>query len=356
MAKSILSRATAVLAGGAFALAASAAGAEVQKVSLKAVGTWANLTNYYDYEKPFYQERLGKASGGKVKAQINPITELGLKGWEVMRLLKLGVFDVSHGVYGYVASEDPALEGVDLSSASKDFAESRKVVEAYEPVIAKRFDKVFGAKYLYTFRWPSQMIWCNAPVNSLADLKGKKIRVYSTTLGDFVNGVGGTSVTIAFAEVVPALQKGVADCGITGTMPAFQAKWHEVITHAMLLPVGAGLGFAAMSNKKWNALNGDTQSFFLDQYRKLGEEQWANAKAEDDEAFACLSGDSKWGKCTKGTPGTVKLLQPGPADLKARETILSDFVLKAWANRCSDECVSDWNATAASVVGVKAKK
>ena len=138
MAKSILSRAAAVLAGGAFVLVAGTATAEIQKTSLKVVGTWANLTNYYDYEKPFYNERLGKASGGKVKAQINPITELGLKGWEVMRLLKLGVFDVSHGVYGYVASEDPTLEGVDLSSVSKDFAESRKVVEAYEPVLRPR--------------------------------------------------------------------------------------------------------------------------------------------------------------------------------------------------------------------------
>ena len=342
--------------GAGVLLAAGAAGAESKKTSLKVVGTWANLTNYYDYEKPFYQSRLPKASGGKIKAQLNPITELGLKGWEVMRLLKLGVFDVSHGVYGYVASEDPTLEGVDLSSVSKDFAEARRVVEAYEPVIIKRFHKVFGAKYLYTFRWPSQMIWCNSPVDKLSDLKGKKIRVYSTTLGDFVNGVGGTSVTISFAEVVPALQKGVADCGITGTMPAFQAKWHEVITHAMLMPVGAGLGFAAMSNKRWNALNGETQGLIQSLYNKLSDEQWANAEAEDKEAFACLSGDSSYGKCTKGTPGTVKLVKPGPDDFKVRARVLKDFVLKAWAKRCSDKCVADWNATAAKVIGVKAER
>jgi TRAP-type C4-dicarboxylate transport system substrate-binding protein len=337
----------------ALSLVASVSVAAVQKVKLKVVGTWPNITNYYAYEKPFYLEKLPKASGGKVKASINPLTELGLKGWEVMRLLKLGVFDVSHGVYGYVSSEDPALEGVDLSSAAKDFRQAQQIVKAYEPIITERFDKTFGAKYLYTFRWPSQMIWCNQPVNSLADLKGKKIRVYSTTLGDFVQGVGGTSVTIAFAEVVPALQKGVADCGITGTMPAFQAKWHEVITHAMLVPVGAGLGFAAMSNKQWNRLNADTQSFFKGQYQKLSEEQWANAKAEDEEALNCLSGN---GPCGKGKPGTVKLVQPGPADFKERERVLRDFVLKKWAARCSAECISDWNATAAKVVGIEARK
>ena len=44
-------------------------------------------------------------------------------------------------------------------------------------------------------------------------------------------GSNASAVTIAFAEVVPALQKGVADCGITGTMPAYNAKWWQVVTH-----------------------------------------------------------------------------------------------------------------------------
>lgn len=345
---------TALVAAGALALGMASAAAEIQSTKIKAVGTWGNLTNYFDYEKPFYNETLPKASGGRIESTVNPITELGLKGWEVMRLLKLGVFDVSHGVYGYVASEDPALEGVDLSSAAKDFKEAKQLVKAYEPVIAERFNDTFNAKYLYTFRWPSQFIWCNADINSLSDLKGKKIRVYSTTLGDFVEGVGGTSVTIAFAEVVPALQKGVADCGITGTMPAFQAKWHEVITHAMMIPVGAGLGFAAMSNKKWNSLNKDTQSFLMGQYQKLSEAQWANAQAEDEDALRCLSGQ---GKCMMGgETGKVKLVEPGPEDYAERERILKDYVLKAWAARCSEKCIKDWNATAAKVVGVMATK
>ncbi len=353
MFRRVLTLASAAAVAGAMLAGPGVATAQIQKVKLKVVGTWANLTNHYDFEKPFYAKTLPQASGGKVTATLNPITELGLKGWEVMRLTKLGVFDVSHGVYGYVASEDPALEGVDLSSASKDFVEAKKIVAAYEPIIAKHFNNTFNAKYLYTFRWPSQFIWCNQPINSLSDLKGKKIRVYSTTLGDFVKGVGGTSVTISFAEVVPALQKGVADCGITGSMPAFQAKWHEVITHAMLIPVGAGLGYGAISNKKWDALNGDTQDFLMGQYQKLSDAQWANAEAEDEEALACLSGI---GKCGKGKPGNVVLVKPSAADYKERERILKDFVLKNWAARCSAECIKDWNDTAAKVVGVMATK
>ena len=49
---------------------------------------------------------------------------------------------------------------------------------------------------------------------------------------------GASAVTIPFGEVVPALEKGVVDCGITGTMPAYQAKWTEVIKTLFRLPVG----------------------------------------------------------------------------------------------------------------------
>ncbi len=353
MLRRLVRTASVALVGAGLSLGAvTPAGAEVQRLSIKAVGTWANLSNHFKFEKPFYEETLPKASGGRIKATINPITELGLKGWEVMRLLKLGVFDVAHGVYGYVASEDPALEGVDLAGAAKDFREARAIAEAYEPVIARHFDKTFNAHYLYTFRWPSQYIWCNKPVNRLTDLKGKKVRVYATTQGDFVEGVGGTSVTIAFAEVVPALQKGVADCGITGTMPAYQAKWHEVITHALLLPVNAGLGFAAMSNKLWNSLNDDTKALLTAEYKKLSEAQWANAQAEDEEALNCLSGR---GSCSRGEPGKVQLVEPGPEDLKERERVLRDFVLKRWAQRCGEQCAEEWNATAGKIVGIMAK-
>ncbi|MDP6705763.1 MAG: TRAP transporter substrate-binding protein [Alphaproteobacteria bacterium] len=337
----------------ALAIGANTANAEIQRTKIKVVGTWHNQSPYMLYEKPFWTKDVTKLSGGKITATLNPITELGLKGWEVMRLTKLGVFDVAHGVYGYVASEEPALEGIDLSSVAKDFKQGRQIVRAYAPIVEKNFKRAFDAQYLFTHPFPSQMIWCNQPINKLSDLKGKKVRVYSTTLGDFVQGLGGTSVTIAFAEVVPALQKGVAECGITGTLPAYQAKWHEVITHAMKIRVGMGLAFAAMSNKKWNTLNADTRAFLKAQSARLEDEMWANSEAEDAVAFACLSGK---GKCTKGEPGSVTLVDPAPSDLKERQRILKEFVLKKWAARCSAECVKDWNATVAPIVGIKAIK
>jgi TRAP-type C4-dicarboxylate transport system substrate-binding protein len=335
------------------AIGAPSASAEIQTESFKVVGTWHNLSPYATFEKPFWTEQLGKLSGGKLSAKINPITELGLKGFEVARLTKIGVFDVVYGAFGYVASDAPEIEGADLSSVSNDFESGRALVDAYRPILDTVFKEKYGLKFMHAYPFPSQLIFCNKPISKLSDLKGKKVRVYATTLGDFVEGLGGTSVTISFAEVVPALQKGVVDCGITGTMPAFNAKWHEVITHAMKIRVGMGLAFMAMSLKKWNGLNADTQKFFNEQSVRLENEMWAASASEDDEALRCLSGK---GECTRGTPGKVVITEPSKEDLALRKKLLEENVLKKWAARCSKKCVDDWNATAGKVAGLVAKK
>lgn len=66
--------------------------------------------------------------------------------------------------------------------------------------------------------YPAQVLFCNGAMNGLADLKGKKVRTSSRTQAEFVEAFGGSSVTLPFGEVVPALQKGVVDCAITGSM------------------------------------------------------------------------------------------------------------------------------------------
>ena len=78
-------------------------------------------------------------------------------------------------------------------------------------------------------RLPAAEFYCRDDINSVDDLKGKKIRVQGVSQSDLAKAFGASAVTIPFGEVVPALEKGVVDCGITGTMPGYKAKWTEVV-------------------------------------------------------------------------------------------------------------------------------
>ena len=340
---------TVTTAIAAFALSASAALAD-DPVVLNAVGTWSSLTNFQKHEEPFFNTRLREASDGNIVGKIQSQSGLGLKGFEIMRLVKNGVFDFAFGLPGYVAAENAIFEGADLSTLTQDIDTQRKVSDAYYPTLEKSFADIYNAKLLMLYPFPSQTLWCNGEVNGIDDLKGKKIRVYSTTLGDFVEGVGGTSVTVSFSEVIPALEKGVVDCAITGTMSAYTAKWNQVATHAYTLRVGWGLAFGAMNMNKWNSLSESQQTLLQSEIATLTDAMWAETATEDDVAISCITG----GECAIGEAGSMTLVEPSEADLKARDSLATEVVLARWAERCGADCAANWNETVGPILGLTA--
>ncbi len=328
----------------------SSAIAQDKPTIFRAVGTWGNLTNYQKHEGPFWNKRISEASDGTMIGDIKPQTELGLKGFEIMRLVKNGVFDFAFGLSGYVASENAIFEGGDLSALTQDIKTQRKVTDAYFSTLEKAFAETYNAKLMMLYPFPSQTLWCNGKISGLSDLKGKKIRVYSTTLGDFVQSVGGTSVTVPFAEVIPALEKGVVDCGITGTMSAYTAKWHQVATHAYTLRVGWGMAFGAMNMDTWNSLSKKKQAILTKEIGALTQRMWAETATEDEIAISCITG----GKCDIGEKGSMTLVKPSKADLKTRDKLANDVILARWAKRCGQKCATNWNKTVGRIVKLKA--
>lgn len=328
--------------------AGSVTAEELQPQEFNVVGTWGNLSLWKNHESVFWNETLPAVSHGALEANAAPITELGLKGTEVMRLLKMGVYDFAHGLGGYVAKETAVIEGIDLSSVAQDWDTMRTVVNAYRDVMDETFQKTYGAKILALYPFPSSMIYCSEPVNEIGDLQGRKIRVSTATLGDFVEGAGGVSVTIPFAEVVPALEKGVADCAITDVMSAYRAKWNEVVSNAYLLRVGYSITFAAVNLKTWNKLDSDTQTLLTEQFNVFEDSAWKDSIAEDEMGITCLTGN---GECSEGEPGQMTAVKPSDEDLAAREAILKDFVLPRWAERCGADCAKQWSETVGKVTG-----
>ena len=342
---SIATACAVVSAGSAFAQ-------DLPKQSFKVVGTWSNLTNWQQNEQPFWSKTVPEASKGQITANIQSLSELGLKGTEIVRMVKLGLFDFAHGVAIYIA-EDATVEGVDIAGVAKTFDQARKMVDAYAPVLNTTFEKKYGARAMNYYIWPSQMFYCNSAIKGLADIKGKKVRVQGTSQGDLVEALGGTGVTIPFAEVVPALQRGTVDCGITGTMPAFKAGWHEVTSHVLTLPVGFSVSFTIASLASWNKLDDKTRTFIDGAIKGATDKWWQVIIDEDTEGLNCTTGT---GPCSVGKPGKLVKVEPTANDSTILETAMKDVVLKRWAKRCGSDaaCISNWNATAGKVANLTA--
>ncbi|MEM7425348.1 MAG: TRAP transporter substrate-binding protein [Pseudomonadota bacterium] len=343
------------VAAGALAAGLTAAKAEINEYKFEVVGTWGFLENYKEFESKFWSEILPKASGGKLTANIKPQTELGLKGYEIMSGLKKGAYDAVHALTSYSAKASPALEGIDLAGVIQDYETYRKAVDAYRPIIEREVAEKYNSKLINIYTFPSQQLWCNMKDKSVTEiplkiLAGKKIRTYSRTLGDFIEGLNASAVTIAFAEVVPALQKGVADCGITGTMPAYNAKWWQVVTHNIRVRVGYAATFTAINMDLWNDLSKETQDLILAEGKKLEDQIWAFEQSLDQKGMDCNAA----GPCDKGDPGGMVPITPSAEDQAMLKDIAQNVVLKRWAKRCGKKCADEWNETIGKVVGMTA--
>jgi uncharacterized protein YjeT (DUF2065 family) len=76
------------------------------KTHLRVVGSISSLTQYKDYEIPFWTKQLAEKSGGAVTAEIKGFNEMGLKGPEVLRLMGQGVMEIGATV---VATWPPTI-------------------------------------------------------------------------------------------------------------------------------------------------------------------------------------------------------------------------------------------------------
>lgn len=341
---------------GACLLAAGMTGVNAQdlpKTHLRVVGSISTLPQYKEFEVPFWTRELAERSGGKVTGEIRGFNEMGLKGPEVLRMMGMGSMEIGSTPLFYLAADDPVNEMIDIAGLLPDVQSARRATEASKPVYEKLFREKFGVELLGFGTYPGQVIYCNAPMKGLADVKGKKVRVAGRSQSEFVEALGGTPVTMAFGEVVPAMQNKTVDCAITGTLSGNLAKWHEVSTHMLATPVSWGQIVYAVNAKAWARMDPKLRAFLDQEVKRLEKNVWDAADRFTEQGYACNAGRSD---CELGVPGKMTLVKLSPADHAQLRKIVSEVMLPKWAARCSAQCVSDFNATVGKALGVTAAK
>jgi TRAP-type C4-dicarboxylate transport system substrate-binding protein len=335
------------------ALATGAAAQELPRTALKVVGSLSTLTPYKEHEHPFWTRKVPELSGGRVTAEIRGFNEMGMKGPELLRLMSTGVVEFGTATLAYFASDNPINEAIDLAGLAPDLKTARQVTDLFYPVYEKVYGEGSRVKLLGISTYPAQVFFCNAPVRGLADLRGRKVRTSSRTQAEFVEALGASSVTLAFAEVVPALQNKVVDCAITGSMSGYSAKWYEVSTHLLALPVNWNQQIHAVSQKSWERLDTKVRTFLQANITTLVNDIWSAAEQQTREGLDCNTGAAA---CPHPVKGRMTLVMPSDADRTLLRKVMHESVLPKWAARCSADCVQSFNATIGRSLGLVAAK
>ncbi|HET8746412.1 MAG TPA: TRAP transporter substrate-binding protein [Ramlibacter sp.] len=332
----------------------AAAGAHAQnfpKTHLNVVGNLGITTQSKELEAPMWNTVIPKATGGQVTAQFKPWNEMGLKGGEVIKLLRQGLYDVGTTQLGFLAGEAAINDAIDLAGVSPTIDMLEQVKEAFRPHLAAYYEKQQNVKVLGLWSFQDQVLYCRNEFKGLSDLKGRKVRVSGASQADFIEYFGGSGVNMAFGEVQQALQNGVLDCAITGTLGGYKAKWYEGAKYLYRLPINWASAVSAASLKSWNKLDASVQKVIGEQYRVLEKQIHEQNVRESEIGIACNTGK---GACPEGPPASMILVPVKEGDLELRRKALLEQVLPRWASRCGEACVKAWNESAGKVAGLKA--
>ncbi len=339
------------LAWGQPAAAAGSAGSPMPEARLRIVGSLAGLNPYTKHELPFWTTTLPALTANQVQAQIVPYDRAGIRGQDMLRLIKLGV--VPFGTLGVsLSSTDDVLIGApDLAGLNPDMATLRRTAAAFRPVLAQHLRQHHGAELLMVYPYPAQVLFCKAAFTVLADLTGRRVRVSSATQADLVDALGGVPVTTGFADMLPQMRAGALDCAITGTMSGHTVGLAGVTTHLHTLAIGWGLQLFAANSTAWAALSPPLRQLLQTHLPLLEQALWAEADLQTGEGIACSSGAKT---CGAGPRGAMRVVQPSPADQQRLRTLVASTVLPRWLARCGPGCAQVWNTTLAPVVGIPA--
>lgn len=340
---------------GAFALTAALFPATLSaQTAVNVLGGFSNQYQNAEIEKPFF-EGLEEATDGAVSVRFRSIDELGLKGYDGFRQLQSGVFQIMEISPGYVAGDDPFVMGLDLPGIMPELDTNRAAIEAYRGPLAQRVREKFDGELLTIWPYPASMLFCSGELNSLSDLKGKKVRVFSPALNDLVSYFGASGVTLPFSEVYPSLQRGVVDCAIAASLSGYEAKWHEVTDTLFTLPLTWANQLHVANGEFWDGLPEDDRAALTTEFAKMEDEMWSVAEDATAQGIACNTGE---GECTFGDAADMKLVEYSAEDEEKLIEAVNSVVLPGWAEDCDaafGECSAIWNETVGAATGYSIK-
>jgi TRAP-type C4-dicarboxylate transport system substrate-binding protein len=274
----------AILALAALALGPVAADAQPKTVVWNLPHV-AAPTYYHTINLNTFAAKVKEKSGGRMEIRVHPASSL-YPGPELIPAVVAGRAEMAPVLSAYLTDLMLEMGVLELPFMTSNLDEHRKAAEQLRPFFTEAMAKK-GLKLLTVHTWPTQQMFSNVPLGTLADWKGRKLRVYGAESADLVRALGGAPVSIPFGEVYVALQRGTVDGAMTSATNAEPMKFFEVsryINYWFL--TGGSLEWLGANQKAWDALPKDLQQAVLDSLKEVRfeDKEWEDAKAWEERA------------------------------------------------------------------------
>ena len=263
-------RRVATLSLSAIAMLIAAGASLAQELSLGNVNPAKHGTSQASQQ---FIDKLAELSGGKIKVIHHHSGALGGER-EVAQQIQLGAVDFGPITTAPLSTLIPEMSVFQLPYIFRDYEHVFKALDGsdtitkyYEAVLDKKAFKLIGfiaAGY--------RGIYGHGAINSLADVKGRKVRVQEDKiLVATFKALGMISTPIAFPEVATALQTKVIDFAEGGVNTFYHNKFYDIVKYVADVRHTHQAVALVMSKAAWQKQDAAGQKAIID--------AWTHARA-----------------------------------------------------------------------------
>ncbi len=207
-----------------------------------------------------YAAALEKASGGRIKPEIFPASQLGSIPRQTEGV-QFGAIQCQVVPPEFMVGIDERFEVMASPGLVTSMAQGQRL--AADPQVLKLMLSLGANKGLHgvgLFMVNPSAIASKTPIRHLTDLKGKKIRIFASQFQSVAfDRLGATPVAMSLGDVLPALQQGAIDGAVASTAVFTAFHYQDAAKYVTETGQPAIFGIVEISKKWYDTLPPDLQ-------------------------------------------------------------------------------------------------
>lgn len=267
---------------------ASDSAAKYDKVTLK-FGHVFNADHSQAKGAVKFKELLEQKTGGSVKVQVYPNSQLGAEK-DMFDMVVAGNVDMISTGYGLAAKRYAPASIIDTGFIAKNRDHLMRILasDAFKE-ISEGVRKNIGVRTLAGFYFGARQVTTNEEIKTAADLKNLKLRApQNPTVMAAVKAMGAIPTPMALSEVYVALSQGVVDGQENPPAVILSQKFYEVQKYLVKTNHLVQPSFIFISEKVFSKLSPATQSAIEECAQEAADYTTKIAFADEDAGFKTL--------------------------------------------------------------------
>ncbi|MBD1556382.1 TRAP transporter substrate-binding protein [Vibrio sp. S9_S30] len=196
-----------------------------------------------------------------------------MKHPEIPRAVRTGQVQLGEVFIGIMGNTHPIFKHDNIPFLATNYDQAKKLWLAAKPEVEKQLSKE-GLMLLYTAPWPSQSLYTKKPIQSLADLKGSKMRAYSPSTSRLADLMNTTPTTVQLPDIPQAFSTGIIDAMITSPSTGANGQAWDYLSHFTEVKAWIPKNFVVVNKRAFKRLDKDAQKSILAAAEKAEKSAW----------------------------------------------------------------------------------